>query len=161
MSRTIPNARRKTREGHGIALGRPAVIDCGDVSANQQANEACSGGRIGARKGDDGNVARNQWTAPSGAGSLRQTIDSAVSLEWLVQTGLCLSFLTAFLQYEITSGFIVFCPSGGPRLVAACWSCADGERTDRLQHILSGGGLWFAASAVRRGGFLYLARHIF
>ncbi|HZD45608.1 MAG TPA: hypothetical protein VE109_05970, partial [Acidobacteriaceae bacterium] len=55
------------------------------------------------------NMARNQWTAPPGAGFARPST-LQLSLKWLVQTSLCLSFLTAFLEYEFASSLVVFLP---------------------------------------------------
>ena len=89
------------------------------------------------------NMARNQWTAPSGAGFARPST-LQLSLKWLVQTSLCFSFLTAFLEYEVTSQIVVFLPLA---VLALCGLLVltGRQRTDRLQHILGGGGLLFAA----------------
>ena len=89
------------------------------------------------------NMARNQWTAPSGAGFARPST-LQLSLKWLVQTSLCVSFLTAFLEYEVTSPLVVFLPLA---VLALCGLpvLSGRQRTDRLQHILGGGGLLFAA----------------
>jgi O-antigen ligase len=67
-----------------------------------------------------------------------------MSIPWLVRTGLCFAFLSAFLQYTISIGITAFLP------LAALAFCgllvlSGRQRTERLQHILSGGALWFAA----------------
>jgi hypothetical protein len=54
-------------------------------------------------------MAQNQWTAPSGAGFARSST-LQLSLKWLVRTSLCISFLTSFLQYEVTSAITNFLP---------------------------------------------------
>jgi O-antigen ligase len=89
------------------------------------------------------NIARNQWTAPSGAGFARPST-LQVSLKWLVQTSLCLSFLTAFLEYEFASPLVIFLPLAVLAFCGLLVLCGR-QRTDRLQHILGGGGLLFAA----------------
>src|SRR5207245_1286346 len=84
-----------------------------------------------------------EWTAPASAGG---AAPSAVrmSLPWLVRTGLFLSFLAAFLQYELSAGIALYLP-----LAILAFSgvlvLSGRQRTERVQHILSGGGLWFAA----------------
>jgi hypothetical protein len=89
------------------------------------------------------NIARNQWTAPSGAGFARSS-SLQLSLKWLVRTSLCVSFLTSFLQYEVTSAVVVFLPLA---VLAFCGVLvlSGRQRKDRLQHILGGGSLLFAA----------------
>jgi O-antigen ligase len=67
-----------------------------------------------------------------------------MSIPWLVRTGLCFAFLAAFLHYSISIGVTAFLP------LAALAFCSllvlsGRQRTERLQHILSGGALWFAA----------------
>ena len=89
------------------------------------------------------NMARNQWTAPPGAGFARPST-LQLSLKWLVQTSLCLSFLTAFLEYEFASSLLVFLPLVVLAFCGLLVLCGR-QRTDRLQHILGGGGLLFAA----------------
>jgi hypothetical protein len=84
-----------------------------------------------------------EWTAPSGAGFARPSTVQ-LSLKWLVQTCLCLSFLTAFLQYEVTSSLINFLPMAALAFCGLLVLCGK-QRTHRVQHILGGGGLLFAA----------------
>ena len=55
-----------------------------------------------------------------------------------------LSFLAAFLQYEVNVGlasYMSLAALGFSGLLVLCGR----RRGDRVQHILSGGGLWFAA----------------
>ena len=71
-------------------------------------------------------------------------LGARMSIPWLVRTGLCFAFLAAFLQYTISIGVTAFLP------LAALAFCSllvlsGRQRTERLQHILSGGALWFAA----------------
>ncbi len=84
-----------------------------------------------------------KWTAPSGA-ALAAPVGTRMSLRWLIRTGLCFSFLIAFLQYEVSSGI-----GGSLSLAVLALSgllvLSGRERTKRLQHILGGGGLLFAA----------------
>jgi hypothetical protein len=84
-----------------------------------------------------------EWTAPSGAGFARPST-LQLSLKWLVQACLCLSFLTAFLQYEVTSSLTTFLPMAALAFCGLLVLCGR-QRTDRVQHILGGGGLLFAA----------------
>ena len=67
-----------------------------------------------------------------------------VSLSWLIRTSLSLGFLISFVQYEIQSSatqFLSIAFLGFCGLLVLCSS----QRTDRVQHILRGGGLLFAA----------------
>ncbi|HTF43614.1 MAG TPA: hypothetical protein VK641_06950, partial [Terriglobales bacterium] len=86
---------------------------------------------------------RMEWAAPSGAGFATSSTGQ-VSLAWIVRTTLSLCFLTAFLEYEVSSGIALFVPLA---FFFLCGLLVLGgqHRTDRVQHILSGGGLWFAA----------------
>jgi O-antigen ligase len=67
-----------------------------------------------------------------------------MSLPWVVRTGLCFVFLAAFLQYEVYLPLTLFLPLA---ILAFCalLVLSGRQRTERLQHILSGGALWFAA----------------
>ena len=84
-----------------------------------------------------------EWRAPSGAG-LAAPPGARMSLRWLVLAGLCFSFLIAFLQYELSSGI-----GGYLSLAVLAFSgllvLSGRQRTERLQHILGGGGLLFTA----------------
>ena len=84
-----------------------------------------------------------EGSAPSGA-VLAAPPGARMSLRWLVRTGLCFSFLIAFLQYEVSSGI-----GGYLSLAVLAFSgllvLSGRQRTERLQHILGGGGLLFAA----------------
>lgn len=67
-----------------------------------------------------------------------------LSIPWLVRTGLCFSFLLSFLQYEVSSGL------GGVFSLAVLGFSgllvlSGRQRTERIQHILGGGSLLFAA----------------
>jgi O-antigen ligase len=84
-----------------------------------------------------------EWAAPSGAG-FGTSSTGQISLAWLLRTTLSFCFLTAFLEYEVSSSIALYVPVaifafGG--LLVLCGR----QRTDRVQHVLSGGGLWFAA----------------
>jgi hypothetical protein len=57
---------------------------------------------------------------------------------------MCLSFLAAFLQYEVNAGLALYSSLAFLGLCGLLVLCGR-RRTDRVQHILSGGGLWFAA----------------
>jgi O-antigen ligase len=80
--------------------------------------------------------------APSGAG-LAASSTGQVSLGWLVRTALSLSFLTAFLEYEVSAGISLYVPVAIFAFCGLLVLCGR-QRADRVQHILSGGGLWFA-----------------
>jgi hypothetical protein len=85
---------------------------------------------------------RMEWAAPSAGFATSST--GQINLTWLVRTTLSLCFLTAFLEYEVSTNIAVYIPLaiftfGG--LLVLCGR----QRTDRVQHILSGGALWFAA----------------
>ena len=87
--------------------------------------------------------ARAEWRGPSGA-ALAAPAAPRVTLAWLLRLGMCLSFVTAFLQYETSVGIAQYLSLlffGCCGLLVLCGR----RRTDRVQHILSGGGLWFAA----------------
>jgi hypothetical protein len=86
---------------------------------------------------------RIEWRAPSGAGFAAPST-TRVSLSWLVRTGMCLSFLAAFLQYEFSTGLALYLSLAALSICGLLVLCGR-QRTDRVQHILSGGGLWFAA----------------
>jgi hypothetical protein len=67
-----------------------------------------------------------------------------ISLSWLIRTSLSLGFLISFVQYELESSatqFLSIAFLGFCGLLVLCGS----RRADRVQHILSGGGLLFAA----------------
>ncbi len=88
-------------------------------------------------------VRRVEWMAASRAGSAAPAA-TRMSLAWFVRTGLSFCFLTAFLQYEISISVTQYLP------LATLGFCAllvlsGRRRNERLQHILSGGGLWFTA----------------
>ena len=86
---------------------------------------------------------RVDWAALAGAG-LAAPSTAHVSLAWLVRTCLFFSFLAAFLQYEVTSGLALYMSLA---LFALCGMLVLGgpRRGERVQNILSGGGLLFAA----------------
>jgi O-antigen ligase len=86
---------------------------------------------------------RMEWTAPSSAGFATSSAGQ-VSLAWIVRTTLSLCFLAAFLEYEIYSSIAVYVPVAIFALCGLLVLCGR-QRNDRVQHILSGGGLWFAA----------------
>ena len=86
---------------------------------------------------------RMEWAAPSGAGFATSSTGQ-VSLAWIVRTTLSLCFLTAFLEYEVSSGIALYVPLAFFAFCGLLVLCGR-QRTDRVQHILSGGGLWFAA----------------
>jgi O-antigen ligase len=83
------------------------------------------------------------WTASSHAG-LPASRGARITLGWLTRTGLCFSFMLAFLQYEGSSVI------GGLLSLATLGACgllvlSGRQRANRIQHILGGGGLLFAA----------------
>jgi O-antigen ligase len=84
-----------------------------------------------------------QWTAPSGVG-VAAPPSARMSLRWLVRTGLCLSFMVAFLQYEVSSGIGDYL-SLAVLAVSGLLVLGGPQRAERMQHILGGGGLLFAA----------------
>jgi O-antigen ligase len=55
-----------------------------------------------------------------------------------------LSFLAAFLQYEVNVGLALYSSLAVLGFCGLLVLCGR-QRADRVQHILSGGGLWFAA----------------
>jgi hypothetical protein len=60
---------------------------------------------------------------------------------------MCLSFLAAFLQYEGNVGigqYAQYMPLAALGFCGLLVLCGR-KRADRVQHILGGGGLWFAA----------------
>ena len=57
---------------------------------------------------------------------------------------MCLLFVTAFLQYKISIGIAQYLSLSFFAVCGLLVLCGR-RRTDRVQHILSGGGLWFAA----------------
>jgi hypothetical protein len=83
------------------------------------------------------------WTATAGSGFAKPS-SLQLSLPWLLRTGLSLCFLTAFLEYEVSSGIALYVPLAIFSLCGMLVLCGR-QRTDRVQHIMSGGGLWFAA----------------
>ena len=84
-----------------------------------------------------------EWATPSSTGFATSSTGQ-VSLAWLLRTTLSLCFLTAFLEYEVSSGIALYVPLAMFALCGMLVLCGR-QRTDRVQHILSGGGLWFAA----------------
>ena len=67
-----------------------------------------------------------------------------MSIPWLVRTSLCFAFLAAFLQYTLSIAITLLLPLAALALCALL-VLSGRQRTERLQHILSGGALWFAA----------------
>ncbi len=83
------------------------------------------------------------WTASSRAG-LPAPPGARITLGWIIRTGLCFSFMLAFLQYEFSSilgGVLSLALLGCCGLLVLCGR----QRANRIQHILGGGGLLFAA----------------
>ncbi len=83
------------------------------------------------------------WTTASHA-ALAAPPARHITLRWLVRTSLFACFFIAFMQYEISSsitGFLALAVLGFSGLLVLCGS----QRADRVQHILRGGGLLFAA----------------
>ena len=83
------------------------------------------------------------WTAPAGTG-FAAPVTARITLPRLVRAGLCASFLAAFLQYEVSVPITQLLPLV---TLAACGLLvlSGRQRAERMQHILGGGGLWFAA----------------
>jgi O-antigen ligase len=86
---------------------------------------------------------RIERTAPVSTG-FAAPLAARMSIPWLVRTGLCFAFLAAFLQYEVSISITQLLP------LAALAFCgllvlSGRHRAARLQHILSGGALWFGA----------------
>jgi O-antigen ligase len=88
-------------------------------------------------------VGRVEWMASSSAGSAAPAT-TRMSLGWLVRTGLSFSFLIAFLQYELSTSLTQYLSLAGLGFCALL-VLSGRRRNERVQHILSGGGLWFAA----------------
>lgn len=86
---------------------------------------------------------RMVWAAPPGAGFATSSTGQ-ISLAWFLRTTLSLCFLTAFLEYEVSSSIALYVPVAIFAFCGLLVLCGR-QRTDRVQHILSGGGLWFAA----------------
>jgi O-antigen ligase len=88
-------------------------------------------------------VRRNGWTARTNAVHAAPSV-TRITIPWLVRTSLCGSFLIAFLQYKVNSPAALFIPI---ILIGACglFVLSGRQRTLRMQHILSGGGLLFTA----------------
>ncbi len=85
----------------------------------------------------------SEWTTPSHA-ALAAPPSGRITLRWLVRTSLFACFFIAFMQYEVSSGitgFLALAVLGFSGLLVLCSS----QRADRVQHILRGGGLLFAA----------------
>lgn len=83
------------------------------------------------------------WINPSHA-ALVAPPAGRITLRWLVRTSLFACFFIAFMQYEVSSGitgFLALAVLGISGLLVLCGS----QRADRVQHILGGGGLLFAA----------------
>ena len=105
------HARRTARRGdaafHNFRLRvQRDVARRGFVPAGRNADQWL--GDVFVRPPERAEMAQNQW-APSGAGFARPST-LQVSLKWVVQTSLCLSFLMAFLEYEFASPLLVFLP---------------------------------------------------
>jgi O-antigen ligase len=83
------------------------------------------------------------WTAQAGSGFAKPST-LQFSFPWLIRTGLSLSFLTAFLEYEVSSSIALYMPVAIFAFCGLLVLCGR-QRTNRVQHILSGGGLWFTA----------------
>src|SRR4051812_12843293 len=88
-------------------------------------------------------VRRVEWMVAS-KGNSAAPAATRMSLAWLVRTGLSFCFLIAFLQYEISISATQYLPLAVLG-VCALLVLSGRHRNERLQHILSGGGLWFAA----------------
>src|SRR6201989_1656257 len=84
-----------------------------------------------------------KWTTRSDA-NFAAPSTTRMSLGWLVRTGLCVSFLTAFLQYEVSSGIAQYLSLAFLGLCGLLVLCGR-QRNERVEHILSGGAVWFAA----------------
>jgi len=84
-----------------------------------------------------------EWTARSGASFARPST-LQLSLPWLIRTGLCFSFLLAFLQYEVSNAIAQYLSLATLGLCGLLVLCGR-QRAERVQHILSGGAVWFAA----------------
>jgi hypothetical protein len=67
-----------------------------------------------------------------------------VTLSWAIRTSLALCFVTAVLQYELSSTVWIYVPLVFLGLSAVLVLCGK-KRTQRMQRILAGGGLWFTA----------------
>jgi O-antigen ligase len=67
-----------------------------------------------------------------------------MSLGWLLRVCVCLSFLIAFAQYEVFFTIAQFLPHAMLGFCGLLVLCGR-RRTERVQHILGGGGLLFAA----------------
>ncbi len=68
---------------------------------------------------------------------------SLVTIGWLVRLNLFLCFVTGVVQYELTSNIWLYVPLLFLAISALLVLCGR-RRGNRVQHILSGGGLWFA-----------------
>jgi O-antigen ligase len=83
------------------------------------------------------------WTTPSRA-ALAVPSTRAITLSWLVRISVSACFLIAFTQYELSSAitnYLALMALGFSGLLVLCGS----QRADRVQNILGGGGLLFAA----------------
>jgi O-antigen ligase len=88
-------------------------------------------------------VQRVGWTAPPGTG-FAAPLTARMTIPWLVRGGLCVTFLAAFLQYEVSISITQLLPLATLVFCGLLVLCGR-QRAERAQHILSGGGLWFAA----------------
>jgi O-antigen ligase len=87
-------------------------------------------------------IGRTEWGTASVARPPAPAL-SKITLSWQVRTTLALCFLTAVVQYEFASGIWLIVPLILLAL-SALMVMSGRHRGQRLQHILGGGGLWFA-----------------
>jgi len=84
-----------------------------------------------------------EWSATFRAASMAPPT-TRITLGWLLRLSLCCSFLSSFAQYEVSFGAAALLPLAGIALCGLLVLCGR-QRTHRLQQILGGGGLLFAA----------------
>jgi hypothetical protein len=106
------NAKREAEPKRGVMKGeRCRAVPAG---ASDEAKILNITGRAGAGEGGFPMTGADEYGAKPMDRTvrwwLRQIIDCAVEPEMAGRTSLCISFLTSFLQYEVTSAVVVFLP---------------------------------------------------
>jgi hypothetical protein len=84
-----------------------------------------------------------EWTANLRSASMAPPT-VRITMGWLMRLALCLSFLCSFAQYSVSFAVAALVPLVGIAFCALLVLCGR-ERAHRVQHILGGGGLLFAA----------------
>ena len=84
-----------------------------------------------------------EWSTPSRV-AVAAPATAGVTPRWLLRITLTCSFALGVAQYAVSSGAAAFVPLAGIAFCGLLVLCGR-KRTDRVQHILGGGGLLFVA----------------